>query len=283
MQITIRTMQPSDLDFAAACTAGEGWISETRQVFDGFYAHDANGCFIAQAGDAHVGICVATCYGTAGFIGELIVVPEMRHRGIGRQLMEHATDYLQRRGAQGIYLDGVVAAVPLYERLGFRKICRSLRFSGTLPGRTHSTIRPMHHDDLDAVGQLDRTAFGADRRFFLEQRARQHPELCKVLVQDGDIHGFVLGRCSEGLVSAGPWVVKTDADHPERLLESLASEAGDRTLSLGVLETNKPAAAIIRSLGFSERADPPWRMVHGAAGQLGAGPMCYAIGSPAKG
>ena len=282
-------MQPPDLDFAAACTAGEEWLSETRQVFEGFYQHDAGGCFVARAAGKRAGICVATGYGTAGFIGELIVIPEMRHRGIGRQLMEHATGYLQRRGAQSISLDGVVAAVPLYERLGFSKICRSLRFSaplycnGPLQGQAHPGVRTMNRDDLDAIGQMDRAAFGADRRFFLEQRSRQYPALCKVLEQDGEIRGFVLGRCSEGLVSAGPWVVQAGLAHPERLLESLAVEAGDRTLGLGVLETNETAAATVRSLGFSERADPPWRMVLGAAGRLGTASMCYAIGSPAKG
>lgn len=282
-EIAIRTMQPADLAFAAACTAGEGWSSETPPVFAMFRAHDAEGCFIAWSGDRRVGICVATSYGAAGFIGELIVIREMRRRGIGRQVMEHAIAYLQRRGAQRIYLDGVVAAVPLYERLGFRKVCRSLRFSGTLPGQAYPDVRPMRQDDLEAVGHLDRAAFGADRRFFLAWRLRQHPALCQVLELDGEIRGFLIGRDGEGVISAGPWVVQAGVPHPERLLESLAVQAGGRTIGLGVLEANEVATATLRALGFGERANPPWRMVLGSDRGLGTGPMCYAIGSPAKG
>jgi hypothetical protein len=39
----IRTMRSDDLDFAAQCTAGEGWSTETRREFEGFLAYDAQG------------------------------------------------------------------------------------------------------------------------------------------------------------------------------------------------------------------------------------------------
>ena len=40
-------MQCQDLDFAAGCTAAEGWASETRAQFEGSLAHDAGGCLVA--------------------------------------------------------------------------------------------------------------------------------------------------------------------------------------------------------------------------------------------
>jgi ribosomal protein S18 acetylase RimI-like enzyme len=219
----------------------------------------------------------------------LIVVPEARGRGVGRRLLESAIAYLHGRGARTICLDGVLAAVPLYERLGFRKRCRSLRFSGTLTGQAHRHVRPMTGADLNAVCALDREAFGADRGFFLERRLAQDPALCKVLVQDGQIGGFVLGRRVEGQVSAGPWVVRPEVERPADLLEAIAAEAEGCRLSLGVLESNQLAARAVRALGFTERADSPWRMVLGPSGAsrvpdvLGASPLAYAIGSPAKG
>lgn len=79
MNVVIRAMEPSDLNFAAARTAAEGWTGETRHVFEGFYAHDPQGCLVAAMGDRRVGICVATSYGPSGFIGELIVIPLVMH------------------------------------------------------------------------------------------------------------------------------------------------------------------------------------------------------------
>jgi GNAT superfamily N-acetyltransferase len=286
--VHIRAMTPADLDFAASCTAAEGWGSQ-RGEFEGFYAHAPEGCLVAETGSERIGICVATPYSEHGFLGMLIVCPEARGRGVGRRLLEHAIAYLHGRGVRSIYLDGALAAVPLYERLGFRKICRSLRFSGTLPGRAHPHVRPMVEADLSVVCALDRLAFGADRGFFLERRLAGDPALCKVLEQDGQIAGFMLGRRTEGLVSIGPWVARPEVKRPADLLESLAGEAGEAAIGLGVLETNRAAADTVRALGLAERAAPPWRMALGPSGAsenpdaLGASPLAYAVGSPAKG
>ena len=42
----IRTMRLSDIDFAAESALSVGWTSETRELFEGFFLHDSNGCFI---------------------------------------------------------------------------------------------------------------------------------------------------------------------------------------------------------------------------------------------
>lgn len=281
----IRPMAPSDLDFAAECTAREGWASETRAEFEGFLAYDSQGCFVAEEAGRPIGICVATHYGEAGFVGELIVIPQARRRGVGRCLLEHAVAYLRGRGARGALLDGEVAAVPLYERVGFRRVCRSLRFTGRVRGRVGERVRPMAAGDLGAAINLDRTAFGADRRFLLARRLTLYPDLCHVLEDAaGQIAGFILGwRGRGGCVPAGPWVVRPGVERPEDLLTTLAATAGDVALSVGTLETNAEAVATLRALGLAEHPEPPWRMALGEMARLGMSPGCYAVGSAAKG
>ena len=282
--VQIRVMQPGDLDFAASCTAAEGWHTQTRAEFESFYAHDPQGCLSAEQKGTPIGICIGTSYDGYGFVGELIVVPKARRQGVGRRLLNTAIEHLQQRGAQGIYLDAVLAAVPLYERMGFRKLCRSLRFSGTIEGRASAHVRTMRPADLDAVCALDRRVFGADRRIFLERRFARFPTMCPVIAQGAEqIAGFVLAVRVDDLVAVGPWVVRPEVERPADLLESLAWTAPGCTLGLGVLETNAVAVQTIRALGFAERAAPPWRMVLGPADDLGASLLAYAIGSPAKG
>jgi GNAT superfamily N-acetyltransferase len=292
MMATIRSMQtPADLDFAAGLTIGEGWASEVRSVFEGFFAYDPNGCFIAEADDQRVGIAVATHYGENGFIGEIIVVPELRGQGIGRQLLDHAVNYLHRRRAHNVLLDGVLRAVPLYERAGFRRVCRSLRFQGRIPGRASPRARAMHPEDLPAVKAIDRLAFGDNRGFFLERRLRLYPDLCQVLEEDENIRAFILGRRMAstedqpggGMLAVGPWVVAPGVENPAELIESLAIAAGENDLTVGVLEKNERAAELLRSYGLVERQGVPWRMVLGFEAYLGASEQCYAIGSAAKG
>jgi ribosomal protein S18 acetylase RimI-like enzyme len=285
--ITIHNMQASDLDFAAGCTAAEGWASETGQVFEDFYAHHPGGCFIARQAGQPIGIGIATPYGEYGFIGELIVSPQARGRGVGRMLLDQLIGYLRQCGAQTILLDGVVRAVPLYERAGFSKICRSLRFVGAIRGRTAAGVRPMQEADLEQVFRLDRQAFGADRSFFLRRRLKRFPDMSRVLEQEGRITGFLLGRQGETpdgpWFAAGPWIVLPGVEHPEALLESLAPPGDALMLSLGILETNTEALRLVQSLNFKERLDSPWRMGLGRPGNLGASPAAFAVGSAAKG
>jgi ribosomal protein S18 acetylase RimI-like enzyme len=279
----IRAMRSSDLDFAAGCTAAEGWASETRQEFEGFLAHDPGGCLVAENEGRQVGICIATHYGECGFVGELIVAPDMRGHGIGRQLLERAIEYLRGRGARNILLEGDPPAVPLYERAGFRTVCRSTRFVGALQAAPHVHARSMRAQDMDAVAAQDREAFGADRRFFLECSLALYPEFAKVVERRGKIAGFIMGRRGNGLVSAGPWIVQPGLERPADLLESLAAEAAGIKLRVGVLETNTEAVATCRRLGLAEQPDAPWRMVLGPSGRLGLSRLAYAIGSAAKG
>jgi ribosomal protein S18 acetylase RimI-like enzyme len=284
--LTIRPMQPTELDFAAACTAAEGWVSEDRQALQSFYHHDPHGCLLAELDGQPAGICVATAYQASGFIGELIVRPAGRGQGIGAALLNHGVRYLKAGGAQTVYLDGVLKAVALYERNGFRKVCRSLRFSSQdsqLQARHSRRVRLLLPADLPAVCAIDRLAFGADRSFFLANRQALYPELCQALVEDGQVTGFLLGRRGEKWAAAGPWVVSPQASHPLDLLESFAAGLGGQPFSLGVLACNQPLVEQLRALGFSERPDSPWRMALGARDDLGASPLCLAVGGAAKG
>jgi ribosomal protein S18 acetylase RimI-like enzyme len=279
----IRPMQLADLEFAAARTHAEGWASQDHTTLLGFFLADPLGCLLAELHGQPVGICVATSYGHSGFIGELIVLPQARGQGIGAALLNRAVNLLRQRGARTIFLDGVLGAVELYERNGFRKLTRSWRFSGRLSGRAHPQVVPMQAHHLSAVFALDQTAFGADRSYFLGRLWSLFPELARVLIQDDQVQGYLLGQRGPDWLVVGPWVVHPSIAYPHCLLESLALDASDDILKLGILATHQPACTLVESLGLTPRPDSPWRMTLGPDDFLGASPFCYAIGSPAKG
>ncbi|MCJ7587285.1 MAG: hypothetical protein MUQ00_05200 [Candidatus Aminicenantes bacterium] len=190
---------------------------------------------------------------------------------------------MKGRGAEAVYLDGVERAVPFYESVGFRRVCRSLRFLGHIEGRTHPALRPMLRDDLKDVCRLDRDSFGDDRSYFLERRLAAHPRFAKVLESEARIAGFILGIQGRGLVAAGPWIARAEAERPLALLEGFALETGSLPLRIGVLETNVRAAESLRGLGGLQPQRSSWRMVLGTGDRLGNSPLCWAVGSPAKG
>lgn len=281
--ILIRQMRKEDLAFAAECTAAEGWVSENKRTLEGFFFHDPSGCLLAEVNGQPVGVCVATFYGKSGFIGELIVRPEARGRGVGALLLNHGVHILIERGVKTIYLDGVLKAVGLYERNGFHKVCRSWRFSGRLLGEPSLQVRRMMVTDLDQVFALDKLSFGADRFFSLRYRFELFPELCHVMLEGDRLTGFILGRRGDSWASAGPWVVCEQAENPVALLNAFALEAAGNPISIGILDLNQQACNLVRSLGFVQSSDSPWRMALGKSFELGASPLCYAVGSAAKG
>lgn len=276
----IRTFNVDDIVFAAQLTAAEGWSGETSAVFSDFYKFRRDGCFIAEEDGIRIGIVVAVPYGKDGFIGELIVRPEWRGSGRGRALLDHAVAFHTACGVSNICLDGVPAAVPLYERAGFRRICRSLRFTGSLPAGEAGASFPMQQGDLPDVFRLDQEIFGTDRSCFLHRRWLRSPGFCFVHRSEDVLDGFVIAAPGEYL-HVGPWVQLFDRSDPD-LLFALKTAAAGREIRLGVLEKNEEAVHLLLTLNLQEAPQSPWRMVLGEGG-LGESPASMAVGSAAAG
>jgi ribosomal protein S18 acetylase RimI-like enzyme len=113
-----------DVDFALAQTSREGWDT-TSGVFDTLLAHDPDGCFLAEQRGEPVGMVTTTVFEKSAWIGNVIVPPEHRRRGIGEELTRHAlTDLCIRT----VRLEADPPGVGIYRRLGFKDEFESLRF-----------------------------------------------------------------------------------------------------------------------------------------------------------
>ena len=281
--VRIREMTAQDLDFAAALAHVAGWASESREVFEAFLENDPRGCFLAEAGGEKAGICVATQFVKNGFIGELIVSRDMRVLGIGPILFRKSLDHLLAGQMENIYLDGDLNAISYYESMGFRKICRSLRFRGKIKGKKHALVRRLHAGDLDRLCALDRELFGDDRGFFLRRRAENSPGLCLVLERAGQLCGWIMARPGDGLLAVGPWAALHGPEDAVSLLEHLANENGTAVFRIGVLEKNVKSSQLLRSWPGLQETCHSWFMVRGGSERLGNHTALYAIGSGAKG
>ncbi|HUU06210.1 MAG TPA: GNAT family N-acetyltransferase [Patescibacteria group bacterium] len=281
--VHIREMVHGDLDFATFLTHSAGWMSESREVFEAFLDHDPHGCFIAEAGGEKAGVCVATKYLENGFIGELVVNKSMRLLGIGQKLFQKALDCLLAGQTKNIYLDGDLNAVSYYETMGFRKICRSLRFRGKIKGKMHAHIRRLQESDLERLCAMDSEFFGDDRGFFLRRRAENSLGMCLVAEREGRLSGWIMSRPGDGLLAIGPWAAPGGEEEASCLLEHLANENSTAVFRIGVLEKNEAAAHLLRTWTGLQETIHSWFMVRGASDRLGNHPALYAIGSGAKG
>ena len=133
MDLTIRPLS-SDADAAAFSALNGQWIAEhfvmeeqdRRQLANPVAAYiEPGGQILVAELDGRVVGCVAIVPegdGAAYELSKMAVVPELRGRGTGRQLLQAAIECARGLGAESLFLGSSTKLAPalhLYEALGF--------------------------------------------------------------------------------------------------------------------------------------------------------------------
>jgi len=274
-------MKDEDIEFALSLTASEGW-TDIHSDFQLLVSYRPHAAFIGTEEGERIGMISAVSYGSIGFIGSLIVMNAYRNKGIGSSLMRYAIGYLESIGVETMLLDAVPDAVPIYERLGFQKCCKSLRLSGVPSDVDSLGIRRMTKGDLNGVFNLDGKAFGGDRSHFLNKRYLEFPGLAFVIDNTKGPKGFIMASDRKDTVRIAPWIVNNHDKHAGDLIKAVAQARIKQSISIGLLETNHAALEILEDLGFQEKFFSI-RMARSDQGIPSFSNVMYSIGSPAKG
>lgn len=134
-----------------------GW----NQSADDWRAFVAHGTVLGVIGDGDlVGTAAVMPYGAAfGWIAMVLVTARFRRRGIATGLTDDCIALLRQAG-RAAYLDASDQGAPLYAGLGFARCGGLTRWAGGGGGE------PAASDPVPFA--LDHAAFGADRRFLLD-------------------------------------------------------------------------------------------------------------------
>ena len=277
----IRAMTPEDLGLCVGLFGLVGW-GNTADDLRRMLSYEPGGCFVATMGGVGVGIVASTSYGGVGFVGNLIVRPDHRSRGIGASLMRAAIKHLLDTGARPVRLDSVPRAIPLYRRLGFREEYPSLRFTGAGRRLPWEGVERMTSADLPGVLELDRRFFGAQRGRILERVLRDFPGLCFVAREEA-IVGYIMAKTGEGVYRIGPWICEPGRPEvAESLLHRLMSEVDGQRLWAGVPGVNEASAEMLKGKGF-DGIPSSLHMCYGECGPMGDPRGVFGVGAPDKG
>jgi ribosomal protein S18 acetylase RimI-like enzyme len=273
-------MTADDLDFAAEQIAREGWSSGTCD-FQLYLGHDPDGCFVAREGDRRVGMVTTTRYPSSGWIGNLIVVPEYRSRGVGRALMAHGLAHLEAAGVETVRLDGDPPGILLYLSLGFVDEWESLRFrSAGVATAAPERVEKLERHDVDRVVALDRRFFGDDRSLLLELFLDTSQIAYKI--QDrNELRGYLMATRFDLGLRIGPCVA-VDVESARQLFSAAQTAAGGERITVGVPGPNDQAATLLTELGF-EPTPPCRRMIRGPIRAENKTGGIFAIASGAVG
>ncbi len=278
--VTLRIFQAPDVTFGLEQTSREGWDA-TRDVFELILSHDPDGSFIAEEAGRRVGMVTTTVYERTAWIGNLIVLPDARGRGIGRQLLQHALAEIDRRGIATVRLEADPPGMALYRKLGFREEFESPRFRLAAGSPVdHGAYEPLVMTDRADLVDFDAERFG-DRRDRLLNGVL-HRAIATCILRSGTrIRAYaVLFPSSQGL-RIGPWLAE-DRDAAIHVLKGVLGFLRESQVITAVPGVNHDSIDLLRTLGFVP-SPSSIRMVWGKVTGIGRPDQIYAIGQGAMG
>jgi predicted N-acetyltransferase YhbS len=252
MNITIRDLTEAD-DEQANDLLKLAFNNSTNRLNDlRLYRRlQPDGWFAACLEGRMIGTVGAVSYGSVAHVGFMTVHPSLQGQGIGRMLMEHMLNWLERKQVPLITLDASNKGFPLYEMLGFVTLDETLTFEKQIiSGREllSPDVEPITQKDLDELVELDAPIFGANRRKVFESLMELYPSRAFLhRDENGQITGYVFAQMNR----IGPWVTFTPGQE-EALLKAALTLAYENPVTVCVPAVNLDAAGLLQRYGFEQ-------------------------------
>lgn len=147
------------------------WNTDLSSIFFFHFGQPYFHPIAAELDGMLVGCAMGLWNGNAGWLGNIIVLPEYRSYGIGSALTDYLVGFLQAKECTSMILIATKMGEPVYRKLGFETVSQYIfleREKAPVPART-SGIRPLNPKDTSRLLELDRVITGEDRRPFLSR------------------------------------------------------------------------------------------------------------------
>jgi len=249
--LNIRPLHPEELprlkDFAPP-----DWNTDLSATFAFHYGRPYFYPFAAELDGELVGCANGLWTGNAGWLGNIIVLPEYRGHGIGLAVTKHLVDFFHAKGCASQILIATKMGEPVYRKLGFETVSNYIFLKAKQPVIAPETtgIRSIAPEDCGAIYRLDNSITGEDRRLFLE---RFLPSGWVHESAPGVVDGFYLPDLAQGPVVA-------ENDVAGQVLLAYKLSHGSQTVVIP--EANQSALNYLLEHGFQETARAP-RMILG--------------------
>lgn len=246
-------MRAGDFDFAARLSNMENWDNSSDD-FRRILRVQPGGSFVATEKKRTVGIVTTISYGRLGWIGNVVVSKRYRKLGLGSWLVKHAILYLRKNGARTIGLFSYKRNLPFYQRLGFKRDARYLRFLGK--GRALTSEGPTGIDskDFERILAFDRKCFRHYRDRLLKELLRRFRDSSFVTMRNGDVLGYIVGKNYDTTCEIGPWLCsREDISIAAGLLRAVLNISIGKSVEITVPRRNRQALRLLRNHNFEDQ------------------------------
>ncbi|HEX7926683.1 MAG TPA: GNAT family N-acetyltransferase, partial [bacterium] len=260
--VELRPMHAGDIAAGLQLCRAAGW-NQVAADWQLYLAQNPTGCSVLVRGGEVAGTVITVDYqGRFGWVGMVLVRPELRGAGIGTRLLHVSFDHL--RACETVKLDATPAGRQIYLPLGFVDEYGLMRMEAVSAGDYGSpkhAVRPLREADLPAVFALDEPVFGARRETVLRAYWHAAPHLAHVVEQGGKVVAFAVGRRGHTHDHVGA-IVAPERDMAADLVRAaLAGHPGQRFLADAMVH-DPLWLRWLKEAGFREQR-PYTRMVKG--------------------
>ena len=280
-QIEIRLLDEGDIHGAMRLKELARW-NQTESDWRRLLWLEPRGCFCATVDELLVGTTTTTVYGNElAWIGMVLVDPEYRRRGIAKQLMRAALDYLSERVAT-VKLDATPEGQPVYEHLGFKVESLVERWEGIAHAAQADDCVTLEASAREELFTLDHGAFGTDRSRLIESLLADACVAPAVAAApEGRLSGYALARRGTNAAYVGP-LVTTRAEQHGTLLDGLLSQLAGQRVYVDLNTNFERGAEALAARGFVKQRDL-LRMSYGAPSCAASSKSVFALAGPEVG
>ncbi|MHB8604515.1 MAG: GNAT family N-acetyltransferase [Thermoplasmatota archaeon] len=282
LTVEVRALTQADAPVAVDLTNAEGWAFDEADIAR---LLTVGGGVVAEEAHRVLGLLTLVHYSALSWIGNVVVRPGARGRGVGAALVDGALAAARAHGATTVGLYSVLPAISLYARAGFRPAGETVSFhgraaSGSSPG---PGVVPFPDTRVRTVARFDAPLFGDDRSRLLAALVRAYPDTSFLFERARKVAGFVIAKPGAKGAEIGPLVTRTDdTEAIAALLDAALGSLPAGSVEVGTRAENATAIAALRARGFEEqfRARTMW---WGATGHEGDARAQAAVGGLEKG
>ncbi len=248
-------MDAGDIPFGMVLKDLAGW-NQLPVDWERFQEYEPDGCFLVRCEGRPGGTAITIAYEQLfGWVGMVLVHPDMRRRGLGTALLMAGIEYLEGRGVAAVKLDATPMGKELYDTIGFVDEYRLARWQGR--GRNvapPSGLRELGLTDLDTLAAFDQPIFGADRKRVL-RRLLAEPAIRVAGEFEGDeLQGYAAIRPGQKALYFGPWIAQ-GAETAERLWQWGLAMGADAPMFVDVLDPAPHGRELVSASGFEQQRE----------------------------
>ena len=265
-RLELRPLTSADVPFGMRLAELAGW-NQTPADWRRAVQLASEGAWAARIMGRDAGTITTCRFGAVGWIGVLLVDPELRRRGVGRKLFERALEWLESHGVQSIRLDATPLGQPLYDQYGFQVDFELSRYAGAAYESVDDAERRLHTSSpivevVDAeetqiaqIASLDQRFSNVNRTALIRAWLQARDSKCLVLPHREEetsscAAGYVACRAGRMAVQIGPCV----ADAPDAatlLLDAALHRCRGQSVFVDVPNVNRAAIARVCAAGLA--------------------------------